>query len=131
MIGVRSVTQIMKKDERNDGCQRNMIVSRCSCDSRACYTGARMLPEQTRQAYQNYVTKLAQLNDRLRSRDSRLDQEEVESSRSLWIKLGKPIWKDALREFPLRGVPDAVALPGTGEGALIKFEDTGELIEAV
>ena len=87
--------------------------------------------KQALQAYQNYVTNMVRLNDPLDDETHQAAEEEVESSLRLWIKLGEPIWKDALREFPLRGVPDAVALPGTGKGALIKFEDTGELLEAV
>lgn len=87
---------------------------------------------QTRQAYQDYVTKMVPLDDPVtHPKTHDLEEEELESSRSLWIELGKPIWNDALRDFPLYGVPDAVALPGTGEGALIKFQDAGELIEAV
>jgi hypothetical protein len=86
---------------------------------------------QTRQAYQDYFTNMVRLND-LAADDETHDvaEEELESSRSLWIKLGEPIWRDALTEFPLRGVPGVVALPGTGKGVLIKFEDTGELLEA-
>ena len=86
---------------------------------------------QTRQAYQDFVRYLVCLNDPAADPEIReVAKEELEPSRSLWIKLGEPIWKDALREFPLPGVPDAVALPGTGKGVLIKFEDTGELLEA-
>jgi hypothetical protein len=86
---------------------------------------------QTRQAYQDYFTNMVRLNDPAADDETHdVAEEELESSRSLWIKLGEPIWRDALTEFPLRGVPGAVALRGTGKGVLIKFEDAGELLEA-
>ena len=86
---------------------------------------------QTRQAYQDYLTNMVRLNDPAADDETHdVAEEELESSRSLWIKLGEPIWRDAITEFPLRRMPGVVALPGTGEGTLIKFEDTGELLEA-
>jgi hypothetical protein len=84
------------------------------------------------QAYQNYVAKMAQLNEPLADPETRETvEEELENSLSLWTKIGEPIWKDALKGFPLHGVLDAVALPATGGGALTKFEDIGELLEAM
>ena len=131
-ICVRSVTQKTDRDERNDGCRRNMTASRRSCASRACYMGARMLPDRRDRLTKTTSRRWSRLNDPVTHPETHdLEEEELESSRSLWIELGKPIWNDALREFPLHGVPDAVALPGTGEGVLIKFQDAGELIEAV
>ena len=88
-----------------------------------CQAGAPDLPR--------LLTNTVRLNDRAADDETHDEAEkELESSRSRWIKLGGPIWRDALREFPLRGVSGAVALPGTRKDVLIKFEDAGEPIEA-
>src|SRR3984893_221769 len=84
------------------------------------------------QAYQNYVAKMAQLNDPLSDPAAHeTTEEELEDSFSLWTRVGEPIWKDAVKEFPLEGVPNAVALPTSPGSALISFQDTGELLGAV
>lgn len=83
-------------------------------------------------AYQNYVAKMAQLNGPLSDPAAHETiGEELEDSLSLWTRVGEPIWKDAVKEFPLEGMPNAVALPTSPGSPLISFQDTGELLGAV
>jgi hypothetical protein len=87
---------------------------------------------QAIQDYQNYIAKMARLNDPLSDPAAHETiEEELEDSLRLWTRVGEPIWKDAVKEFPLEKVPNAVALPTSPGSASISFQDTGELLGAV